>query len=219
MTLNIGEFQAEGREDEEEQHVDNLDNFIGLDMETFNDFEERSTEAPTILEGQGTEDPTVLEGQGTEAPTIVDERGTETPIELERQGDEFPKKLEEHGSKSLKELSAQGIETLGIKTVEGIKTLSDKKTQSVETLGDVIRQTFDNLDLDDDGTCLESVAEKTFTPKYLSTEPSTLHLNNRIVELEQQVHDLEALNQVMKEQSWQKQSEVELLVEVKRQKQ
>jgi len=49
--------------------------------------------------------------------------------------------------------------------------------------------------------------------------PSNTYLNSRIVELEQQVHDLEALNQVMKEQSSQKQSDVELLAEVKRPKQ
>jgi len=60
------------------------------------------------------------------------------------------------------------------------------------------------------------MAEKEFTPKDLSTTPSTLFLNRKIVDLEQQVHDLEFLNQVMKEKSWPKQSEVELLVEVKK---
>jgi hypothetical protein len=87
-------------------------------------------------------------------------------------------------------LSAQGTETLGTKDVEGIKTLDDKKTLSAETLGDIISMT-----------------------------PSTLYLNSRIVDLEQQVQDLEALNQVMKEQSWQKQRVVELRANVKRKKQ
>jgi len=36
--------------------------------------------------------------------------------------------------------------------------------------------------------------------------------------VEQQVHDLQALNQVMKEKNWQKQREVELLVAVKKKK-
>jgi len=60
---------------------------------------------------------------------------------------------------------------------------------------------LDDLDLDNDGTCFESIAEKTFTLEDLSTEPSTLYLNSRIVYLEQQVHDLEAVNQVMKEKN------------------
>jgi len=47
-TPSTGEFQAEGHEDEEEQHVETLDNFSEPDMETLNDFEERGTEAPTI---------------------------------------------------------------------------------------------------------------------------------------------------------------------------
>jgi len=68
-------------------------------------------------------------------------------------------------------------------------------------------------------TCLEPIAKKVFTLLDLSTEPSTLYLNNWIVELKQQVHDLEALNQVMKEKNWQKKGEVEILVEVKKQKQ
>ena len=80
-------------------------------------------------------------------------------------------------------------------------------------------QTFDGLDLDDDGACFESIEENTFTPEDISTTPSTLYLNNRVIELEQQFYDLEALNEVMKEQSWQKQSEVEFLAEVKRRKQ
>lgn len=71
-----------------------------------------------------------------------------------------------------------------MKIVEGIKTLGDKETSSVETLADVIMQIFDNLDLGDDGTSFESVAEKTFIPEDLSMTPSTLYLNNRIVELE-----------------------------------
>jgi len=87
------------------------------------------------------------------------------------------------------EFNAQGIE-IG----EGIETLSNKKTTSIETLDDVIKYAFENLHLDDDGTCFESVAEKTFTLEDLNKEPSTLFLNSRIVELEKQVHDLEALN-------------------------
>lgn len=115
-------------------------------------------------------------------------------------------------------MSAQGTKTLGTKVVEAIETLSDKETLSGETFGDVIMQTLDGLDLDNDGTYFKSIVEKTFTPEYLSTKPSILYLNNQIVDLEQQVHDLEALNQVMKEQNWQRQSEVELLAEVKRSK-
>ena len=52
----------------------------------------------------------------------------------------------------------------------------------------------DNFDLGNDGTCFESVVEKVLAPDELDTETSTLYLNNRIVDLEQQVHDLEALN-------------------------
>jgi len=132
---------------------------------------------------------------------------------LERQGVESPKKLGEQGIKRPGELSAQGIE-IG----KGIKTLNNKKTLSIETLRDVIKQDFGSLDLDDDGTCFKSMAEKTFTPEDLSTTTSTLFLNSKIVDLKQQVHDLEALNQVMKEHNWKKQSEVESLEEVKRQK-
>lgn len=105
-----------------------------------------------------------------------------------------------------------------MKVVEGIKNLDNKKNPSVETLNDIIMQTFDDLDLDDDETYFESVIEKTLNHEDLSMASSTLYLNNQIIDLEQQVHDLEALNQVMKEESQQRQSEVELLVEVKRQK-
>jgi len=62
--------------------------------------------------------------------------------------------------------------------VEGIKTLGDKKGPSVETLSDVIMQTFDGLNLDDDGTYFDSIVEKTFTPKDLIMTPSTLYLNS-----------------------------------------
>jgi len=106
-----------------------------------------------------------------------------------------------------------------MKAMEGIKTLSDKETLGTETIGDVIMQTLDELSLDNDGACLESIIEKVFTPEDLCKEPYTLYLNNQIVELEQQVHGLEAFNQVMKEKNWQNQGEVELLVEVKKQKQ
>lgn len=50
-----------------------------------------------------------------------------------------------------------------------------------------------------------------FKLEYLSTEHSTLYLNSWTIELEQKFHDLEALNQVMKDENWQKKSEVELL--------
>ena len=59
---------------------------------------------------------------------------------------------------------------------------------------------------------------KVLTPDELEIETSILYLNNEIVELEQQIHDLEALNQVMKEQAWQKQGKIELAEEVKEQK-
>lgn len=58
------------------------------------------------------------------------------------------------------------------------ETLDDKETLGAETFGNVIMQTLDDLDLDNDGTCLESVAEKVFTLEDLSMEPSTLYLNN-----------------------------------------
>jgi len=91
-------------------------------------------------------------------------------------------------------LSAKGTETLSAKIVEGIKTLGDKETPSVENLGDIIMQTSDSLDLNNDGTCFDSIAENTFTPEDISTTPYTLYLNNGTVELEQQVDDLEASN-------------------------
>lgn len=108
---------------------------------------------------------------------------------MEGQGVEYLEKPGEKGVKSPKKLGAQETETLGIDIGKDIQTLSDGKTLSIETLGDVIRQTFDILDLDD-----EFVVEKAFTPKDLSTTPSTLFLKNKILDLEQQVHDLEALN-------------------------
>eukprot|EP00253_Pinus_taeda_P033802 PITA_33802 len=101
-----------------------------------------------------------------------------------------PQKLEEQGVKIPEELSAQGTKTHGTKNVEGIKTLNDKKTLSIETLSDVVMQTFDNLCLDDDGTYFQSIVEKTFTPEYLSSTPSTLYLNSQILDLEKQFHDL-----------------------------
>lgn len=76
------------------------------------------------------------------------------------------------------ELSAQGTETLGMKALKVTKTLGDKETPSTKTFGNVIMQKLDNLDLDNDGTFFESVAEKVFTPEDLSMEPSTLYLNN-----------------------------------------
>ena len=245
QTPNVDEVQAE--EDEEEYHEEPPDNISEPDVETLNDFEEQGTEDPTVFEEQGTEDlavfegqgtedpvlfegqsiedptifedqdiedPTVFEGHGTEVPTVVEEWGIETPIDLEGEGVESPEKPGEQGVKNPQELGVQGTETCGTKIGDGIQTLSDSKTPSIEALDNVIRQTFDSLDLDD-----ESVPEKAFTPEDLSTTLSTLFLNNRIVDLEQHVHDLEAFNHVMKEQSWQKQSDVELLAEVKRQKQ
>jgi len=65
--------------------------------------------------------------------------------------------------------------------VEGIKTLGDKETPGAETFGDVIMQMLDDLNLDNDRTFLESITMKVFTLEDLSTEPSTLYLNNRIV--------------------------------------
>jgi len=65
-----------------------------------------------------------------------------------------------------------------MKAMEGIKTLSDKETPRAETLGDVIMQMLDDLSIDNDGTCFESVVEKVFTPEDLNTKPSTLYLNN-----------------------------------------
>lgn len=109
-----------------------------------------------------------MEGQGTETPVDLNGRGTESPEELNAQGIE-----------NSAELSAQGM-----KVVDGIKTLDDKKSLSAETLSDIIMQTFDDLDLDEDGTCFESVIEKTFIAEDLSTAPSTLYLNSRIVDLE-----------------------------------
>jgi len=50
MTPSTGEVQAEGHEDEEEQHIETLNNFNEPDIEALNDFEERGTKAPTILE-------------------------------------------------------------------------------------------------------------------------------------------------------------------------
>ena len=135
------------------------------------------------------EDPAVFEGQGTEVPVVVEEWGTETPTDLERQGVESPENPREQSIKIPVELSAQGT-NIG----EGIKTLNNEKTPSIETLSDVTKQDFNNLDLNDDETCFESVAKNTFTPEDLSATPSTLFLNSRIVDLEQQVHDVEALN-------------------------
>ena len=59
--MSTSEVQEEGYQDEEEQHVESLDNFSEPDR----DFEEWGPEAPIVLEGQGTEAPVVLEGQCT----------------------------------------------------------------------------------------------------------------------------------------------------------
>lgn len=60
MTLSTGEVQAEHHEDDEEKHIETLDNFSQSDIETLNDFKEWGTESPTILEQWCTETPTIL---------------------------------------------------------------------------------------------------------------------------------------------------------------
>jgi len=89
--------------------------------------------------------------------------------------------LEEHGTKNPTKLSVQGTETLGTKVVGGTKTLGDKETQGIENFGDVIMQMLDDLDLDNNGTCFESIAAKVFILEDMSIEPSILYLNYQIV--------------------------------------
>lgn len=58
----------------------------------------------------------------------------------------------------------KSTKTLGMKGLEGTKTIGDKETPSRKTFGDVIMQALDGPNLDNGETCLESVAEKVFTP-------------------------------------------------------
>jgi len=98
---------------------------------------------------------------------------------------------------------------------------NDIDDPGTKTLGDIIMQTLDGQDDFDLGnyvTCFESVAEKVLALDELETKTFTLYLNNWIVDLKQQIHDLEALNQVINERAWQKKGKIELTEEVKEQK-
>lgn len=143
----------------------------------------QGAETPNGFEEQGTETLDTMNDKGVETPNNFEKPGTETLDAMNEQGAETLNGFKEQGTESLNNYDEQGTETPDKVKLQGTETLSNIDIPCVENLDDIIMQELkggqDDFDLDNDGTCLESTAEKS-APKELRMENSTLFLNSCI---------------------------------------